>query len=57
VESSTAGRERDLSFFKLEIDLLLRSDPGVGGLPTESMEWLSEVSDGMESLEADRELR
>jgi hypothetical protein len=57
VESSAAGRDRDFSFFRLESDLLLRSEPGVGGLPTDRTERSSEVSDGIESLEADRELR
>lgn len=56
-ESSTAGRERAFSRFRFEDDFLLRSDPGVGGLPIDMTDRSSEVSDGMESLDADRELR
>ena len=52
--STEAGKERCLSFLKLEYDLALRSDPGVDKLRLDCIDRSSSSRDGTDSRDVDR---
>ena len=52
--SSVAGTDRDVTFFKFDIDLRLCKDSGVEGLPLERMDRSSASKDGIDSADVDR---
>lgn len=57
-QSSATGRDLlDFSLFKLRIDLRLRSDSGVEGLPLERIDLSSASNDGIDSAEVVRVCR
>lgn len=54
MQSSVAGTERDVTLLRFDMERLLRSDPGVEGLPLDRMDRSSASRDGTESEEVER---
>lgn len=53
-QSSDVGTDRDICFFRLDMDRLLRTESGVERLPVETMDLSSASSEGTDSEEGER---